>query len=505
MRDIILLLLLIILLPRTSHAASTLWISSGNIQPSGNIWLQPGDWLNVQFQGTPQCTATARISDTVNLALQETTSYQIITKPPFCESNLLKHQPSSGLYQGGYRIQPTDRFINHRISVSLKKNNQTLNDNLPATLTTLDPALPHIAIITTTNAVIRTSPMANRLTPLPAGVKLHLTGQQDHFYRFYVGDSELWIETPNVMLMAPGTPVPESTIYQVLCQQDPTYLTIQLPLSETLPYTLTQLDLTTLRLEISQAKINVDFIQYPPSNTFLDQITWEQKKNSCVLIIKTKQNPIRGFDIDYNDHTLRIKLKRPVKNKSMSMLANKIIILDPGHGDEADGAVGLTGIKEKTINLAIAHYLKAELEKHGAKVWLTRENDQTNPSFERRVQLGKNHNADLLISIHNNALPDGRDPLEEHGSSTYYYHPQALPLARFIQAALLQELGFDDYGVYWANLVMTRPTLPVAVLVESGFMIHPDEYQKLITPRYQKKTAIAIEKGIEQYFHYLNE
>ncbi|MCQ2957603.1 MAG: N-acetylmuramoyl-L-alanine amidase, partial [Candidatus Gastranaerophilales bacterium] len=58
---------------------------------------------------------------------------------------------------------------------------------------------------------------------------------------------------------------------------------------------------------------------------------------------------------------------------------------------------------------------------------------------------------------------------------------------------------FKNFGVKHASFVLTRPTLPVSVLVEVGFMIHPYEYAQLLIPANQKQYAKAIKKGIEEY------
>ncbi|MCD6531474.1 N-acetylmuramoyl-L-alanine amidase, partial [bacterium] len=54
----------------------------------------------------------------------------------------------------------------------------------------------------------------------------------------------------------------------------------------------------------------------------------------------------------------------------------KLIVVDPGHGGKDPGAIGPSGIREKDITLAIAKYLKSELESRGYQVVLTRESDK---------------------------------------------------------------------------------------------------------------------------------
>ena len=49
------------------------------------------------------------------------------------------------------------------------------------------------------------------------------------------------------------------------------------------------------------------------------------------------------------------------------------------------------------------------------------------------------------------------------------------------------------------SLVMTRPTMPLSVLVEIAYMIHPDEYKLLLDENFRQKAAEALKKGIEAY------
>ena len=57
-------------------------------------------------------------------------------------------------------------------------------------------------------------------------------------------------------------------------------------------------------------------------------------------------------------------------------VANKVIVVDAGHGGIDPGAVGPSGVLEKNINLAVAKRLCQYLSQGGAIVVMTREDDQ---------------------------------------------------------------------------------------------------------------------------------
>ena len=92
-----------------------------------------------------------------------------------------------------------------------------------------------------------------------------------------------------------------------------------------------------------------------------------------------------------------------------------------------------------------------------------------------------------------------KDIDKKYGVGTYYYHKQALPLARKIQDNLLAATGFRDDNVNFASFVMTRPTMPVSVLIECGYIIRKQEAEKISNPKFQKIIAKAITKGVEDY------
>jgi N-acetylmuramoyl-L-alanine amidase len=107
-----------------------------------------------------------------------------------------------------------------------------------------------------------------------------------------------------------------------------------------------------------------------------------------------------------------------------------------------------------------------------------------------------------VLSIHHNALPDGRDPLAHIGASTYYYHPFARPLAEMLLASLSEPGGLYEipcYGLLFDSLQMTRIHQALAVLVEVGFFTHPQEYARLIQPEFQQEVARRLARGLAEY------
>ena len=129
---------------------------------------------------------------------------------------------------------------------------------------------------------------------------------------------------------------------------------------------------------------------------------------------------------------------------------------------------------------------------------MTRDDD-TQVDLYKRVKIAKNGNALILLSIHANALADGANPYEKHGTSTFYYNKQASNLAHIIKDVLIEELGTKDDGISKCSFVLTRPTMPLSVLIEVAYMIHPQEYTLLLDENFRQKVAEALQKALLKY------
>jgi N-acetylmuramoyl-L-alanine amidase len=108
-------------------------------------------------------------------------------------------------------------------------------------------------------------------------------------------------------------------------------------------------------------------------------------------------------------------------------------------------------------------------------------------------------NAELLVSIHNNALPDGVNPYTNNGSSVFYNHPGSAPLAQAVQRALVRRLGVRDLGVGRGDLALVRPTWMPAILTEGLFMMIPEQEAALRSTEGQAAYALAVFEGIETF------
>ncbi len=167
-----------------------------------------------------------------------------------------------------------------------------------------------------------------------------------------------------------------------------------------------------------------------------------------------------------------------------------VLCLDPGHGGSQAGTQSPKGIYEKDLNLSLALKLANKLRANGIKVILTRETD-IDLSLADRVKAAQG--ADLFISLHHNALPDGRDLRLERGLSVHYYHARDRELARGLLKAMLKTTGLPLHGLFRQNLHVLRENTQVpAILIECGFLIHPEESEIISSEAFQDLFAESL-------------
>lgn len=176
----------------------------------------------------------------------------------------------------------------------------------------------------------------------------------------------------------------------------------------------------------------------------------------------------------------------------------KIILIDPGHGGNDSGAIGVNNIKEKSITLEIARLISELAEKNHNKtveIYQTRYSD-TLISLSDRAKLAKALNADLFLSMHCNHSDnsDARGVEVFVSNQRSKFLDEATWLAFRLQSELNDKLGFESRGVKFANFQVLRETngfMP-SVLLEMGFLSNEDEQGYLLKPESLNALALVI-------------
>lgn len=196
------------------------------------------------------------------------------------------------------------------------------------------------------------------------------------------------------------------------------------------------------------------------------------------------------------------------ENSDIATQANEgvTICLDPGHGGNDSGAIGVNNVYEKNLTLKIAQYCKQELEKYNCHVVMTRTGD-TNPSLEDRANFAKSQGAQYLISIHLNSAAGGGAV----GAEVYYPNTNWRPdisqngknVAQAIQNQLVS-LGIRDRGIKFRTIDTNE--YPDPFRYDDGSVA--DYYGIIRNAKYNGLTGMIIEhcfiNNVSDYNNYLN-
>ena len=202
-------------------------------------------------------------------------------------------------------------------------------------------------------------------------------------------------------------------------------------------------------------------------------------------------------------------LSRQAAVVSVQMNFPKLILIDPGHGEDDPGMIGVDGLEEKGINLAISLLLKSELETRGYSVAMTREtdkglydasaNNKKAQDMQRRIAMIGEKSPVLSVSIHQNSYPEEY----VHGAQVFYYTGSmgSETLASGIQDQLVRGLDPENHRKVKANdsYYLLKKTKGTIVIVECGFLSNQAEAEKLCDEEYQDRIAWLIHKGILRY------
>ncbi len=175
-------------------------------------------------------------------------------------------------------------------------------------------------------------------------------------------------------------------------------------------------------------------------------------------------------------------------------LADKRIVLDPGHGGRDPGARGKT-LREKDLNLDVALRLRRICQAYGVEPIVTR-SDDTFVELYDRPRAANRVEADIFVSIHHNAWvrPNGA-----HGTETYYWRAKDRCLATVVHEHLLRATGRKDNGVRRGNFAVLRESRMPAALVEVAYINYDEEERLLAREDYRQQVAQSLFDGLRQY------
>jgi N-acetylmuramoyl-L-alanine amidase len=305
-------------------------------------------------------------------------------------------------------------------------------------------------------------------------------------------------------------------------------------------------------IDLAEPRIIASTFELPPSNNRGHRLVIDLQKVSRPVFLATSAQSVSARIQE------RRRARPPDRIKPRSIGASnpqtpnlgaptrkkkkRVIVLDPGHGGVDPGAIGISGIYEKTVVLAAALTLKRVLETTGRySVVLTRKNDRF-LRLRERVAASRAVDADLFISLHADSITDSR----LRGASIYTLSEQSSDkeAARLAEqenkSDIIAGMNFSDKTPEVTNIlidlaqretmnqsarfagfltqelrsavrthrrahrfagfaVLKAPDVP-SVLLEIGYLSNREEERMLRSRAFQERIAVAVRRGIDHYF-----
>jgi N-acetylmuramoyl-L-alanine amidase len=501
-------------LPRSFRApAAGLWIDTTALSPTGRLWIAPGEGIRLDARAAPGAALRLVVSDSVAIPLVPDARLPAL---PWGELAFGTVAPAprthlTDRYAGwltipvgpdpGPVLSPTSELVGAYPVLEAILNGDTVRTSWPLRLAVLPRHLRPVALVDDdtagtgeTDGVLagRPAPYGTYHWFFPNGTRAVVSGRRENQVRLQLSErTAAWVDAVDLHALPPGTPPPGGTSAAMRLRAGERSVTLRVPLPGRVPFRLDE-DGRRLVLTLYGVAANADWIQYGPDDPLVTRIAFDAPAADEMRVLVDLAAPVWGYRARWSGDALLLDIRRPPRIDPRRLLRGIRVALDPGHPPA--GATGPTGTYEGEVNLAVARAAAPLFERMGAEVLLLR-TDRQPLSLAARTRAAEDADADLLISIHANALPDGVNPFVNGGTSTYYFHPRAVTFAREVNRAMVRAFGFRDLGIGRGDLALVRPTWMPAILTEGLFMMLPDQEALLISPAGQRLYAGALVEG----------
>ena len=496
-------------------------IQAGSVYPTGALAVPADLPIEVGFRGTPGGYAyvvlpngqrVPLLENTAALDAQPARDFQTqpgaAAQPPqwaryeamIAPLPLAAHDTSVARPQIGSGLA----FDSAQAYVELIANGDTARAPLPLNVAVLDPTVPRVAVVTAPADAAHDWEVRGRAHTngpfhwfWPPGTQLQIVEQRGGMLRARLTETlSAWVPAGDVRLLPPGAALPFATIGGVRFVHHPDAIDVRLPMADALPFRVDETE-DVLTIDVYGAKSTTNFFQYGRLDPLIERAEWSQPDDDIYRVMLDLRQPIWGYTtFRAPNGDLVVRVRRPPPIDPGAPLRGLRIAIDPGH--PPGGAIGPTRLTEAEANLAIARVLRPMLEEAGAHVIMIR-NDPGAVALGDRPRMAADSNAHILVSVHNNAFPDGVNPFANNGTSVYYFHPHAARLAQLMQRELLAELQLRDIGIGRADLALARPTWMPAVLTETMFLMLPRQEAALRDPDVHERIARAHVRALEAF------
>ncbi|HYT05370.1 MAG TPA: N-acetylmuramoyl-L-alanine amidase [Gemmatimonadales bacterium] len=485
------------------------WIDTTSFAPAGSLALPVGEGIQLAVHAAP--TAAVRLvlpwGSTVPLLPDTLAAEPTWAARAFATDTAIVHLPPA-----------TGRYVGWLPAAALCADGKTACGVLevvaagdtawarwPLTIGLVDLTFPTVVVLNDDTARTgRTDSLTTgRAVPhgtynwfFPTGTTAVLSGRWNDQVRLQLSRNAVaWVTAADVVALPAGTPPPGGTVGSVRLLPGPKSVTLRVPLPARLPFQVTEGE-KSLTLRLYGGASDVNWMQYGGTDALVTRMRYAQPATDELTITLELSRRVWGYRTRFDGRDLLLDVRRPPNIDADRPVRGRTIVLDPGHPPL--GATGPTGLWEPVATLAVAFKAKQLLERAGASVLLTR-TDSTPVELFPRTRFAELHDADVLVSIHANALPDGVNPFTSNGTSVYYFQPRSAALARELDRALVAELGVRDLGMGRGDYALARPTWMPAALTEALFIMIPEQEAMLASEDGQWRYARGLVRGIERF------
>ena len=492
------------LAPRFHPPEGAVWVDTASFEPAGTMRWPAGAGIRLRVRATAGAsvrltTLSGTVIPFVPDSLPDEPAWGIRA---FGVDSAAYHRPArADRYLGWLPAEALDRSAVLEVALGA----DTVRAAWPLQLAVLDPRRPPVVVLDDDTARTGTtdSLTVGKAVPggtyqwfFPTGTTAAVSGSLNGEVRLALSSSATaWVNAADVHSLPAGTPPPGGVVGSVRLAAESGWVTLRVPLPARLPYRVEEGD-RSLTLRIYGGASDVNWMQYGGTDSLVTGMSYRQESADELTITLELSRRVWGYRSRFDGRDLLLDVRRPPSIDPLHPLRGRTIILDPGHPPL--GATGPTRLAEPVVVLAVALKTRQLLERAGATVLLTR-SDATPVDLYPRTQFAERHGADVLVSIHANALPDGVNPFVNNGTSVYYFQPRSADLARALDRALVRRLDVRDLGMGRGDYALVRPTWLPAALTEGLFIMLPEQERLLRSESGQWAYARGVAEGIETF------
>lgn len=237
----------------------------------------------------------------------------------------------------------------------------------------------------------------------------------------------------------------------------------------------------------------------PLSGAVIESATYSVASNDTLLRIALKK-PM-GVSVEPAGDRLSISISQP--RSAGGSLADKTIVIDPGHGGSDSGARS-GSLLEKNLTLQISKLVVNILKDQSAAVVMTRSSDAT-VGLHARPEVANQSSAHFFVSIHINSNTVANS---QSGSFVYYHKNDrdSKLLADLISDEIRKVSPLKSHGsrsdltvAKTSGFAVLRGSKMPGVLVEVAYVNNATDRKHLQDAAFQRKIAEAIVRAIKAY------